>query len=129
MDPLRVWHYTSARDAKDIERDCVFLPGRWGTDGPGVYVTDIEPDAGRARISGTIWKQWRPQSMEAFIGVPFVGSEMERSKKHPHVWVVKNSELRITGLEDLEIGFWQGTNPYDAQDSGAWSRRPLQGCT
>jgi len=53
---------------------------------------------------------------------------MEPSDKYPHVWVVKESELRLTGLENLEIGFWQGSDPSAADDQGSWARRPFQGC-
>lgn len=127
-EPLRVWHYTSTQNALDIERDCMMFPGRRGTDGPGVYVTDLRPDPDRLRISMTLWEQWRPQSMEAFVGLPFLTGEMEPSEKYPHVWVVKKSELWITGLDDLEIGFWQGAVLSAANDRGSWLRRPLPGC-
>src|SRR4030088_2549692 len=122
-EPRRVWHYTSQRNAMDIERDCEMIPGSGGTDGPGVYVTDVAPSADRLAISMTIWIRWRPVSMEAFIGLPFIFGEMEPSKRHAHVWVVKKSELRLTGLEDLEIGFWEGTAPSAGDDAGRWLRR------
>lgn len=127
-EPLRVWHYTATRNALDIERSCVMLAGIWGTDGPGVYVTDLEPQPDRGRISETLWEQWRPGSMEAFIGLPFIAGEMERSGRHRHVWVVKRTDLRITGLEGLEVGFWQGSDPSSTEDPGSWLRRPLRGC-
>lgn len=126
--PLRVWHYTDMRAALDIEDDCELLPGAWGTDGPGVYVTDRDPTSDRGSISIAIWGRWRPRSMEAFIGLPFIDGEMEPSERHPRIWVVKKSELRLTGLEDLEIGFWQGSDPSAPDDHGSWARRPLRGC-
>lgn len=128
-EPPRVWHYTSTQGALDIEADCVLLPGRWGTDGPGVYVTDIVPTPDRAGISNAIWDRWRGPSMEAYIGLPFIDAEMQPSKKHAHVWFVKESELRITGLEDLVIGFWAGADPSDPADVGSWAERPLRDCT
>jgi len=103
------------------------FPGRRGTDGPGVYITDLQPNPDRLRISKTLWEHWRPQSMEAFVGLPFLAGEMEPSEQYPRVWVVKG-ELSITGLEDLEIGFWQGADPGAADDRGNWVRRPLRGC-
>ena len=127
-EPLRVWHYTIAQNAVDIEHDCELLPGAGGTDGPGVYVTDLMPSPDRLGISMAIWNQWRPRSMEAFVGLPFIAGEMVPSRRHPHVWVVKKSELRLTGLEDPEIGFWQGSDPSAANDQGTWLRRPVPGC-
>ncbi len=123
-----MWHYTVAQNALDIEHDCELLPGGWGTDGPGVYLTDLAPSADRHGISVVLWNQWRPRSMEAFVGLPFIAGEMVPSRRHPHVWVVKKSELRLTGLEDPEIGFWQGSDPSAANDQGTWLRRPVPGC-
>lgn len=128
VEPSRVWHYTATQDAIDIEQECALLPGSWGTDGPGVYVTDLEPNQGRSRISREIWNRWRPRSMEAFIGLPFIAGEMEPGRSHRHVWVVKKSELRLTGLEDMELGFWRGADPSAAEDEGTWLRRPVRGC-
>ena len=125
---VRVWHYTASQDAIDIEHDCELLPGTWGTDGPGVYVTDLQPNPDRRRISMGIWNQWRPRSMEAFVGLPFIAGDMEPSRTHPHVWVARQSEIRLTGLDDLELGFWQGPDPSAADDRGTWLRRPLRGC-
>ena len=66
--------------------------------------------------------------MEAFVGLPFVAGEMEPGRMHRRVWVVKKSELRLTGLEDLELGFWRGADPSAVEDEGTWLRRRLRGC-
>lgn len=90
-EPLRVCHYTSARNCRDIARDCIILPGSRGTDGPGVYVTDLAPGPDRLRIAQKVWNQWRPQSMEAYLEMPFIAGEMEPSARYPHVWVARRA--------------------------------------
>lgn len=127
-EPLHVWHYTSTLDVRAIVRDCVMYPGTWGTDGPGVYLTDVPPAPDRLRIAVALWERWIAQKMEAYMRVPFIAGEMEPSARYPRIYVVKRSELRLTGFEDLEAGFWEGTDPSDPKDVGRWRPEAVTRC-
>lgn len=126
--PRFVYHYTSEGNARDIADDCWILKSAWGTDGPGVYVTDLPPTLNRLGISEALWEKWHPRKMEAYVRLPFLAGEMVPSERYPRVWVVKDADLPLTGLEDLEVGVWDGRDRSDPADVGAWRAVPLARC-
>lgn len=85
MQPTEVWHYTRSRDALEISGSCLFFKSSLGTDGPGVYFTNIRPRPERERISFALWDGWKPANMTAYVRVPFNAADMLESKV-PNVW-------------------------------------------
>lgn len=123
-EPRFVWHYTRQRAAEEIRRGCSFIVSETGTDGSGVYFTDIPPGPDRQRISTALWNRWRPERMQAYVRVPFNAAEMQRSRV-PRVWFVPAGDHSLTGLDDLALGIWNGPDWTDPLDVGAWSEQPF----
>lgn len=120
-----VWHYTTAIAARGICGDCDFLRSERGTDGAGVYFTDLAPTPDRARISNAIWNFWRGPRMQAHVRVPFDPADMRKSRDHEHVWYVPEGGYSLHGIDDLAIGFWTGLDWSDPDDLGKWSEEPF----
>lgn len=119
------WHYTTAISAKGIRGGCDFLASERGTDGPGVYFTDLPPGPDRERISRTIWDHWRGARMQAYIRVPFDPADMIPSARYAHVWYVPEGGYSLHGMDDLAIGFWTGPDWSHPDDVGDWTFEPF----
>ncbi|MEK7863260.1 MAG: hypothetical protein AAB295_08355, partial [Chloroflexota bacterium] len=120
-----VWHFTTANAARGIRGDCDFLASASGTDGPGVYFTDLAPGHDRARLSRALWNAWRAARMQAHIRVPFDPADMLQSERHEHVFFVPGGGYSLHGMDDLAIGFWTGADPSDPADMGSWREEPF----
>lgn len=118
------YHYTAVRFLTRIVRTCHIRMSN-GVFGRGVYLTDLRPSPDRAGISQALWHTWAPESLEAYVAVPFDPEEAEATVD-PHVWVVR-ANLWIAGL-DLFTGVWSGSEPWELTDTGDWSHEPFTAC-